>query len=196
MPLSPAAVVGVILNLSIWFALHVFFAEVTANRAGPLVLWQPDIGTLDWRVLLLALLSGFAFASIALEHGSGAGNFGRLWRGAVVTGLGNQGAEICQKSIARFSTGGIDRLLRANSGHAQFSAKHRSRCWATIRTKTVLELNGGANQPLVPSKRDFYWKIGITLRDLDHCRGVHQAIGLAGVRPDSIRGYWLSLPLA
>ncbi len=53
-----AAVVGVILNLSIWFALHVFFAEVTANRAGPLVLWQPDFGTLDWRVLLPALLSG------------------------------------------------------------------------------------------------------------------------------------------
>lgn len=53
-----AAVVGVILNLSIWFALHVFFAEVTANRVGPLVLWQPDIGTLDWRVLLLAMLSG------------------------------------------------------------------------------------------------------------------------------------------
>ncbi len=34
--------------------------------------------------------------------------------------------------------------------------------------QTVLELHGGANQPLVPSKRDFYWKIGITLRDLDH----------------------------
>ncbi len=53
-----AAVVGVILNLSLWFALHVFFAEVAENRIGPLVLWQPDLSTLDWRVLVLALLSG------------------------------------------------------------------------------------------------------------------------------------------
>ena len=51
-----AAVVGVILNLSIWFSLHVFFAEVSIERVGPLVLWSPDPASLDWRVILLATL--------------------------------------------------------------------------------------------------------------------------------------------
>ncbi len=49
-----AAVVGVILNLSLWFALHVFFAEVSRQTVGPLVLWLPDPGSFDWRVLALA----------------------------------------------------------------------------------------------------------------------------------------------
>jgi chromate transporter len=52
-----AAVVGVILNLSIWFALHVFFAQVSAQNYGPLVVWQPELDSLDWRVIVLALLS-------------------------------------------------------------------------------------------------------------------------------------------
>jgi chromate transporter len=49
--------VGVILNLAIWFALHVFFKEVTLIEAGPLKLWSPAVGSLDWRVVLLAALS-------------------------------------------------------------------------------------------------------------------------------------------
>ena len=53
-----AAVVGVILNLSIWFALHVAFATVSARSYGPVTVWQPDPATLDWRVLLLTLVSG------------------------------------------------------------------------------------------------------------------------------------------
>ncbi len=52
-----AAVVGVILNLSIWFALHVFFAQVSAQTYGPVVLWQPQLNSLDWRVIVLAVLS-------------------------------------------------------------------------------------------------------------------------------------------
>lgn len=52
-----AAVVGVILNLSLWFALHVFFADVTRETLGPVKLWVPEIGTLDGRVLLLAAIS-------------------------------------------------------------------------------------------------------------------------------------------
>jgi chromate transporter len=50
-----AVVVGVILNLSVWFALHVAFAEVA--RTGPIGLWWPDWATLDWRVPVLAALS-------------------------------------------------------------------------------------------------------------------------------------------
>lgn len=54
-----AAVVGVILNLAIWFALHVFFAKVAPIQSGWLKLWLPDFWTLDWRIVLLATLSGF-----------------------------------------------------------------------------------------------------------------------------------------
>ena len=53
-----AAVVGVIANLAIWFALHVFFGTVTLNRVGPLTLWTPDPSTLDRRVIALAVISG------------------------------------------------------------------------------------------------------------------------------------------
>ncbi len=49
-----AAVVGVILNLSLWFATHVFFAEVATRRAGPLHLLVPDPATLDLGALALA----------------------------------------------------------------------------------------------------------------------------------------------
>ncbi len=38
-----AAVVGVILNLSVWFGLNVLFHEVTHSKLGPLTLWAPDI---------------------------------------------------------------------------------------------------------------------------------------------------------
>ena len=52
-----AAVVGVILNLSVWFGLHVFFANVSAETFGPLTLWLPDIATLDPISLVLALIA-------------------------------------------------------------------------------------------------------------------------------------------
>lgn len=51
-----AAVVGVILNLSIWFALHVLFKTVSKTEYGPLNLWQPEWNTFDWRVLLLSTI--------------------------------------------------------------------------------------------------------------------------------------------
>lgn len=53
-----AAVVGVILNLSLWFGLHVVFGTVTATKYGWLTLWRPDLGGLDWRVVVLTLLCG------------------------------------------------------------------------------------------------------------------------------------------
>ncbi len=51
-----AAVVGVILNLTIWFALHVFFADVNAESYGWVRIWQPVIGTFDWRVAVLSVM--------------------------------------------------------------------------------------------------------------------------------------------
>jgi chromate transporter len=49
-----AAVVGVILNLALWFALHVLFARVERVEAGPLAVDLPDPASLDPLALLLA----------------------------------------------------------------------------------------------------------------------------------------------
>lgn len=54
-----AAVVGVILNLSIWFALHVLFATVNRQQLGPVTLWRPNVATIEWLALGLFLLSCF-----------------------------------------------------------------------------------------------------------------------------------------
>ncbi|MDT8854129.1 chromate efflux transporter [Paracoccaceae bacterium Fryx2] len=53
-----AAVVGVIANLSLWFAAHVLFREVGLWQAGPLHLIAPDPASLSLPALLLALLAG------------------------------------------------------------------------------------------------------------------------------------------
>ena len=52
-----AAVVGVILNLSIWFGLHVLFAELPSRQIGPVKLLTPVWYSLDWRVLLVGAVS-------------------------------------------------------------------------------------------------------------------------------------------
>ena len=52
-----AAVVGVILNLALWFALHVLFAVVAERHIAGLRLWVPDATTLDPWALLLAAAS-------------------------------------------------------------------------------------------------------------------------------------------
>lgn len=58
-----AAVVGVILNLSLWFALHVFFHNVQLKSRGILHFWQPEWSTLDWRIVLLTIICAtLAFA--------------------------------------------------------------------------------------------------------------------------------------
>lgn len=54
-----AAVVGVIANLSLWFALHVLFGQVETLQAGPFRLAVPDLATLDVTAFLLALASGW-----------------------------------------------------------------------------------------------------------------------------------------
>ncbi len=52
-----AAVVGVIANLTAWFALHVLFAEVGQRQFGPLRLYWPDPASFDWRAGVLATLA-------------------------------------------------------------------------------------------------------------------------------------------
>jgi chromate transporter len=51
------AVVGVILNLSLWFALHVLFGSVTATRHGPLQIWTPELASLNVEAVALAALA-------------------------------------------------------------------------------------------------------------------------------------------
>ena len=52
-----AAVVGVILNLSLWFALHVIFSRIESQWYGPLRVWTPDPASLNVEAILLALLA-------------------------------------------------------------------------------------------------------------------------------------------
>ena len=66
-----AAVVGVMANLAVWFALHVLFETVTARHAGPLRLWVPG-GGFDLFAGALALA-----ALLLLTLGAG---LGALWR--------------------------------------------------------------------------------------------------------------------
>lgn len=62
-----AAVVGVILNLSIWFALHVLFTDVSRETLGPVTLWRPDLATTEW--LAVALFLFICFLTFRLHWG-------------------------------------------------------------------------------------------------------------------------------
>jgi chromate transporter len=55
-----AAVVGVIANLSVWFALHVLFARVGEAAFGPARFLLPDLASFDWRAGFIAVLAGLA----------------------------------------------------------------------------------------------------------------------------------------
>jgi chromate transporter len=62
-----AAVVGVMLNLAVWFALHVLFGRVAVVSEYGLHLSVPVLETLDWRALLLAV--GALIATLRLRLG-------------------------------------------------------------------------------------------------------------------------------
>jgi chromate transporter len=75
-----AAVVGVIFNLALWFALHTLFSEVGLFTLGPISLPLPVWGSLDWLAVGLTVLAG---VSLFVLH------WGVLWTLAVcaVAGL-------------------------------------------------------------------------------------------------------------
>ncbi len=52
-----AAVVGVILNLAVWFGLHVVFGVVNERFFGPIRLYMPEWATLDAAALVLTVIS-------------------------------------------------------------------------------------------------------------------------------------------
>ncbi len=54
-----AAVAGVILNLSLWFGLHVFFGDVKRS-SGLVPVWVPNFTMFDTAGFVLAIIAGFA----------------------------------------------------------------------------------------------------------------------------------------
>jgi chromate transporter len=61
-----AAVVGVILNLSLWFAAHVFFAEVARVDWGPLQTIAPVPASFDVRALAIAAVAALLLFRLRL----------------------------------------------------------------------------------------------------------------------------------
>jgi len=61
-----ASVVGVILNLALWFGLRVTFTELTPVAIGPASIDVPSLASLDWRAALIALLAGIALLRFKL----------------------------------------------------------------------------------------------------------------------------------
>lgn len=55
-----AAVVGVILNLAVWFAVHTLFGQVTVLAAGPLRIEMPVLSTVIVPAVLLAAAAAYA----------------------------------------------------------------------------------------------------------------------------------------
>ena len=76
-----AAVVGVIANLSLWFALHVLFGTVDQITLGPLHLIVPDPSTLNLSALALSVLAGWL---LLIRH----------WPLAAVLGIAAAGSAI------------------------------------------------------------------------------------------------------
>ncbi|HEY7763618.1 MAG TPA: chromate efflux transporter [Aestuariivirgaceae bacterium] len=62
-----AAVVGVILNLSVWFGLHVLFRQVEHFERGLLDIWLPHPSSLDILSLLLVLGSSLLLLKMKLS---------------------------------------------------------------------------------------------------------------------------------
>jgi chromate transporter len=74
-----AAVVGVILNLTIWFGLHVMFAHVERIPLGLARPWFPDLATIDLMALILSLVAAVVLLWL---------RFGIMWTLALTAALG------------------------------------------------------------------------------------------------------------
>ncbi|SLN21026.1 putative chromate transport protein [Pseudoruegeria aquimaris] len=62
-----AAVVGVILNLSIWFALHLYFTDLALLQFGPARLLWPAAGSFDGLALALTALAALLLAGLRMS---------------------------------------------------------------------------------------------------------------------------------
>jgi chromate transporter len=77
-----AAVVGVILNLSVWFAIHVLFSEAATWEHGPLSMLRPVWSSFQPLAALLSLVAGWLLlrmhVSMPLTLGLVAGSAGLI----------------------------------------------------------------------------------------------------------------------
>ncbi len=76
-----AAVVGVILNLAIWFGVHVVWSEVAVWQAGPVSIDLPRLATIDWAAATLTVIALLAVFKLRLGMVTVLG-------GAVLAGIG------------------------------------------------------------------------------------------------------------
>ncbi|MDA1266447.1 MAG: chromate transporter, partial [Planctomycetota bacterium] len=77
-----AAVVGVILNLAVWFSVHTLFGEVAEERWSGLRLLRPDLSTLDPAATVIAIgafVAMFRFEVGMLRTLAGSVVLGALW---------------------------------------------------------------------------------------------------------------------
>jgi len=78
-----AAVVGVILNLSLWFGLHVVFGRVTERHFGPVRVLVPSLGSIDFpaaALSALAMLALFRFKLGLPKTLAASAGLGILWK--------------------------------------------------------------------------------------------------------------------
>ena len=84
-----AAVVGVMLNLAVWFALHTLFRATTPLVAGPIRFDAPVPSSIDPAALLLAL--GAAYAIFGMRAGGITTLLGTSLAGLALHALGANG---------------------------------------------------------------------------------------------------------
>ena len=78
-----AAVVGVVLNLSLWFGLHVVFGTIHERHFGPLQMLVPELTSIDWAALVLAMgamLAMFKFKLGLPKTLAASALLGALWK--------------------------------------------------------------------------------------------------------------------
>lgn len=63
---ATSAMVGVIANLAVWFALHVVFRDHVPFRAGPVAVDAPVVGSIDLAALLLAVVAAVCLFRLKL----------------------------------------------------------------------------------------------------------------------------------
>ena len=82
-----AAVCGVILNLSLWFGLHVLFGQVE-RLAGPVPVWWPQWQTFDGAAAVLSIVAAVSLLRLHLGMTKTlaiCATLGILWRTITVT---------------------------------------------------------------------------------------------------------------
>ena len=124
-----AAVVGVILNLTVWFALHVLFATVNQHTAGPLRFVLPEVQSVSWA-------GGHAFGPcVRADVPSASG------RHSDAGGMCGPGAGVAIGGVRR--TGPCRRVWRAAKG----TGPARGRRWkVAARNARVARTQGSAGR--------------------------------------------------